>query len=115
MSPDLYDAYRTAGHNLHGLWDWYLLQIDAYGLPVVLVWQAGGLIAAWCGIGAIGHLVGRLRERRDERRDQAAAWRQLCYDPPAIQTQPGNDIDDLITCQNILDATEQTRREKPQP
>lgn len=115
MSPELYDAYRTAGVHVAGVWDWYLLQIDEWGLPVVLVWQAGGLIALWCGIGAIGYLVGRLRDRRDERRDRAAAWRQLCTDPPRRETEPGSHINDLITCMNILDATDQTRKENPQP
>lgn len=37
MSPDLYDAYRTAGTHLRAAWDWYVLQIDEWGLPVVLV------------------------------------------------------------------------------
>jgi hypothetical protein len=111
----LYDAYRTAGIHVTGVWDWYLLQIDVYGLPVVLVWQAGGLIALWCGIGGICHLADRLRDRRTQRRDRAAAWRQLCFDPPQRETAPGSHINDLITCMNILDATEQTRKEKPQP
>lgn len=115
MNPDVYDAYRTAGIHIAGVWDWYLLQIDVYGLPVVLVWQLGGLMAAWCGIGAICRLTDRLRERRTERRDRAAAWRQLCNQPPQRQTEPGSDLDDLITCQNILGATEQARKEKPQP
>lgn len=113
MSPALYDAYRTAGHNLHAAADWYLLQIDVYGLPVVLVWQLGALIALWCGIGAIGHLAGRFRDRRTQRRDRTAAWRQLCANPPRRETEPGSHINDLITCMNILDATDQHRKEKP--
>jgi len=115
VSPELYYAYQTAGHNLGGVWDWYLLQIDEWGLPVVIVWQAGGLLAVWCGIGVICHLAGRLRDRRTQRRDRAAAWRQLCSQPPRRETEPGSHINDLITCQNILDATEQARKEKPQP
>ncbi len=115
MSPELYDAYRTAGHNLHAAADWYLLQIDEWGWPVVLVWQAGGLIALWCAIGAALHLSGRLRDRRTERRDRTAAWRQLCANPPQRETAPGSHINDLITCQNILDATDEARKEKPQP
>ena len=113
MSPDVYDAYRTAGIHVAGVWDWYLLQIDVWGLPVVLVWQLGGLMAAWCGIGAIWRLADRLREQRTERRDRAAAWRQLCNEPPRRETQPGSHINDLITCQNILDATEKTRKDMP--
>ena len=115
MSPELRDAYRTAGIHVAGVWDWYLLQIDEWGWPLVLVWQAGGLIALWCGIGAICHLADRLRDRRDERRDRTAAWRQLCTEPPQRETAPGSHINDLITCMNILDATNQTRKEKPQP
>ncbi len=68
MSPELYDAYRTAGIHVAGVWDWYLLQIDVYGLPVVLVWQLGGLLAVWCGLGGICHLAGRMREERTVRR-----------------------------------------------
>lgn len=113
MSPDLYDAYRTAGAHLHAAWDWYVLQIDEWGLPVVLVWQAGALIAGWCAIGGICQLGDWMRHRRIERRDRTAAWRELCNQPPQRETEPGSDLDDLITCINILDATEQARREKP--
>lgn len=69
MSPELYDAYRTAGIHVTGVWDWYLLQIDEWGLPVVLVWQLGALIALWCCIGATSHATRRLRHRRTIHRD----------------------------------------------
>jgi hypothetical protein len=98
VSPELYDAYRTAGHNLHAAADWYLLQIDEWGWPIVLVWQAGGLIAVWCGIGAALHLSGWLRDRRDERRDRAAAWRMQCTAPHAEQRQPGTDVGLYLDC-----------------
>lgn len=116
MSPDVYGAYRAAGIRVHGVWDWYLLQIDIWGWPTVLVWMVAACVAAWCGLGAALHAAGWMRGRRTVARDRAAAWRAMCSQPPTVQTAPGSDTDDLLACLQILDATDQqARKEKPQP
>lgn len=90
MSPEQIDGYRTAAHTLHGAADWYLLQLDAWGLGVFLAVLITVLITAWCGIGATCHGIGRLRERRALRRT-----------PAAPDNVPPADDDLLITCRRI--------------
>jgi hypothetical protein len=68
VSPETVDGYRHAAHALHGFWDWYLLQLDTWGIAVALTVQASVLLATWCLIGATCHLVGRLREKTQTRR-----------------------------------------------
>jgi len=114
VNPDLYGAYRTADGHLGKAADWYLNLLATYGLIPVLTGGTIAIVAIWCGIGAACHLAGRIRDRRTERRDRTAAWRQLCKEPPQRETEPGSHINDLITCLQILHATEnQTRKEKP--
>lgn len=110
MNPDLYGAYRTADGHLGRLVDWYVLQIDAWGLAVVLAVQLAGLIALLCLVGSIGHLVGRMRDRCTARRDRAAAWRQLCTEPPTEQRQPGTDTGLYLDCVAIYDDCEELDR-----
>lgn len=66
--------------------------------------------------------------RRDDyrtRNDRIAAWRILRLDPPAVETQPGRDIDALLDAllayhgpaglNRLRDAIHQHRKENPQP
>ena len=68
MNPDLYDGYRTAAGHAQQLADWWLLQLDTWGLAIFLTVHAAVLLAAWCLIGATCHLVERVRDRRELRR-----------------------------------------------
>jgi len=68
VSPETVDGYRHAAHTLHGAVDWYLLQLDTWGLAVFLTVQASVLLATWCLIGATCHLAGRLRQKARTRR-----------------------------------------------
>lgn len=72
MNPDLYDGYRTAAGHARQLADWWLLQLDTWGLAVFLTVHAAVLLAAWCLIGATCHLAERIRDRRELRRTPAA-------------------------------------------
>ena len=60
---------------------------------------------AWTGRRIAAHIT----RRRLESRGRDAAWQTQC----AVDTEAGNDTDDLHTCQQILDATETARKEKP--
>lgn len=62
MNPDLYDAYRTVGDRLHDFADWYLTQIDALGLAVVIPIQLSAVIAVWGTAAAIWRLAARTRK-----------------------------------------------------
>ena len=116
MNADLYGAYRTADGHLGKVADWYLNLIATYGLIPVLAGGTIAIVALVCGIGGAWYAAGRIRDRRTERRDRAAAWRQLCNQPPQRETEPGSHSGDLLTCLNILAATEnQTRKGKSQP
>jgi len=77
--------------------------IDTYG-PGIGITVAGGT-ALW----GVGRIWQRLEARRQERRDRAKAWRLLCDAPPAHDTAPGSNSDDLLTCLQILNATNQHR------
>ncbi|MFJ9633718.1 hypothetical protein ACIRU8_39100 [Streptomyces sp. NPDC101175] len=103
MNVDLYGAWLTASNNLQPVGDWIGGNWQWLAIPLT-----SALFAWW----AIRH-DGRCRHTA---RARAAARHIQSYDPPTIQTEPGSDTDDLITCLHILDAThQQARKEKPQP
>ncbi|MFF4346756.1 hypothetical protein [Streptomyces sp. NPDC001530] len=93
MTPEQIDAVANGLIGLHDA-------AGTYG-PGIAITLAGGT-ALW----GAGRIWQRLDARRQERRDRAKAWRQLCDDPPAVDTAWGNDSDDLLTCLQILNATE---------
>lgn len=90
MSPETVDGYRHAAHTLHGAVDWYLLQLDTWGLLIFLTVQFSVLITGWCLIGATCHGIGRLRGRRELRRT-----------PAAPDNLPPVDDELLIACRRI--------------
>lgn len=95
MSPDQIDAATNALVNLGAA-------VDTYG-PGAAV-SAGAAALAWTG----RRIHARITRRRLEHRDRDAAWQTQC----AVDTEAGNDTDDLHTCQQILDATETARKEE---
>ena len=99
MTPDVYAAWLTAGDNLQPIGDWIA------GHWTGLVALAVAFAALWVVWWAI----------RDDCRPRATASRQPYSDPAARETQPGSDEDDLLTCLQILHATDTARKEKPQP
>lgn len=113
MSLELYDGYRTAGHHLAGLRDWYLGQVIAHGLIPVLAAGTVAVLATVCGIGGAWYGARRVRDwwrRGNERVADALAQ----YTPAWADTPASSAADDLRTCRHILAATDnQTRKEKP--
>lgn len=102
MTVDLYAAWLTAGNNLQPIGDWLARNW------IWLVASASAAATAWWTVRRwirTGH--------HHTARDREAAWHIQCTDPPTVQTAPGSDRNDLTTCLNILDATEQARKEKP--
>lgn len=102
MSVDLYAAWLTAGNNLQPIGAW---------LGGNWIWLVAAVTAAATAWWAVRRWI--RSDRRQAAYDREAAWHIQCYNPPAIQTRPGSDSSDLLTCLNILGATEQTRKEKP--
>lgn len=95
MSPDQIDAATNALINLTAA-------VDTYGPGIAVSASAAAL--AWTGRRIQAHIT----RRRLERCDRNAAWQTQC----AVNTEAGNDTDDLRTCNDILRATE-TREEQP--
>lgn len=95
MSPDQIDAATNAVINLTAA-------VDTYG-PGIAV-SASAAVLAWAG----RRIHARITRRRLEHRDRDAAWHTQC----AVDTEAGNDTDDLHTCNASLHATE-TREEQP--
>lgn len=89
--------------------DWYINQLAAHGLEVVLAVQAAACIAAWCGLGALLHAIDRHRSRRATRAEQ-----QQTDDTPHIPTQPSHD-DDLLARWDAWKATNTHTRKEDQP
>ena len=75
----------------------------------------GITLASGTALWGVGRIWRRLEVRRQERRDRAKAWRQMCFDPPVRETEPGSDSDDLLTCLQILHATDNAPKGDPQP
>lgn len=111
MSPDLYDAWVTAGLNLQpigawvaGNWDWLAITVAA-------------VFAVWAIRRSLPH-----GDDYRSRNDQRGAWRATC-DPRPEPAQPGADDGLLLDCiavygdcadlQRLRRAIEQTRKEKP--
>ncbi|WP_405673157.1 hypothetical protein [Streptomyces sp. NBC_01530] len=92
MSPEIRQAWLTAGNWVIANWPWIATTIAAG-------------FATWA--------IRRCLTGDDyrSRNDKAAAWRLLCDDPPNEETQPGTDSDDLLTCLQILRATDTARKE----
>jgi hypothetical protein len=96
VSPDQIDAATNAVVSLTAA-------VDTYG-PGIAV-SVGAAVLAWTG----RRIAARITRRRLENRDRDAAWQTQC----AVDTEAGNDTDDLHTCLQILHATETARKEQP--
>lgn len=103
MTPDLYDAWLTAGNNLQPIGDW---------LAANWGWITGilaGVLAAWA-------LARHIRNGLDDYRtinDRAAADRITHSEDRPEPGTPGADTDLLAQCHAIC--PELARKEKPQP
>jgi hypothetical protein len=98
VTPEQIDAVTSGLIGLHDA-------AVTYG-PAIGITVAGGT-TLW----GAGRIWRRLEVRRRERRDRAKAWRQLCDAPPVVDTAPGSNSDDLLTCLQILNATNTARKE----
>ncbi|MGW9397269.1 hypothetical protein [Streptomyces sp. NPDC055642] len=88
--------------------DWYINQLAAHGLEVVLAVQAAACIATWCGLGALLHAIDCHRAHRAEQRQTTEP------DTPHIPTQPSHD-DDLLARWDAWKATNTHTRKEDQP
>ena len=91
MTPNLYDAWLTAGSTLQPVGDW-----------VATYWPA--LTTATAFTFALWALPRYIRGSRDDyrtRNDRTAARRLLCTDPPQLETTPGVDDTLLAACNEL--------------
>jgi hypothetical protein len=104
MTPNLYDAWITAGNTLQPVGDW-----------VATYWPA--LTTASALTFALWALPRYIRGSRDDyrtRNDHAAAQRITRTEDRPEPGTPGNDEQLLQQCHQILDATN-TRKENEKP
>ena len=100
MTPDLYAAWLTAGDNLQSVGAWLAddgAWVPIFAVAAVIVWR-----------------IWRIRPRDDyrTRNDRTAAWRATSR-PRSEPGVPGTNEADLHTCRQILQATNNARKEKP--
>jgi hypothetical protein len=111
MTPDLYDAWLTAGNNLQPIGDW----LAAHWPPLAIL-AALLAFAAW----AIRRYIRGGTDYRT-RNDRVMARRYATYRPTPERQQPGTDRQLYLDCIAVYgehpDQTlsNQQRKEKPQP
>lgn len=98
MTPDLYAAWLTAGNNLQPVVDW---TIGHWTGLVALAVAAAALWVVWWSI--------HDDTRRADRNDRIAARRAARFEERPEPAEPGSNEDDLLTCLQILNATNQHR------
>lgn len=96
MTPDLYGAWLTAGNRLQPVGAWLA---SNWGWLVSAV--AAAAFAAWT--------------IRRSLRQASRTVDQILAEPPTRETTPGSDEDDLLTCLQILHATDTAPKGDPQP
>jgi hypothetical protein len=104
MTPDLYDAWLTAGNNLQPIGDWF-----AAHWPGLAILAAGLAAVAW----SIRSFIRASHDDQRTRNDRAMAQRITRFEPRPEPGQPGQDQQLLQQCHAIC--PELARKEKPQP
>jgi hypothetical protein len=95
VSPEQVDGYRTAGHSLGPIADWFINLIATYGVVPVIAVGLSAIAATCYGLWRLCNLIERRRARQADRR-------------------PGRNRADLETCTAIWNTPARSpRKEKP--
>lgn len=99
-TPDLYGVWLTAGNNLQPVVAW---TVGHWTGLVALAVAAAALWVVWWSI--------HDDTRRADRNDRIAARRAARFEERPEPAEPGSNEDDLLTCLQILAATNNAPKE----